>query len=170
MSENIIPAADGHDLKHPPHFDSAEYTEFLLQCMVERLEIARALQSLGRSQADAVDGADINATLRILARKQSLLEQLRILGQRLQPYFQDDPEARIWESPDRRHVCQQIADEGSRLLCEATQVDACLLDDMAQRRDALAAQLQDGTDSILAHSAYTAGNGLGISSLDICDA
>ncbi len=148
---------------------TTEYTENLLQCMQDRLGALTALRQLADSQADAATGGDVNVTLGILARKQTLLDQLSVIQQRLQPFFDDDPEARVWTSPERREACRQHAYEGSRLLQEIMQLEKTALDEMAGRREAVAAQLQDGKDSILAHTAYTADSMLCESALDIGD-
>jgi hypothetical protein len=137
--------------------------------MQERLEVARALHKLAESQAAAARSSDINLTLGILARKQSLLEELAVVQARLTPYFEDVPEDRLWASPLRRQVCRQIAEEGSQLLHASMRIDQSAIDELSSRREAVAAQLQAGQDSILASSAYTAGELLCTSALDIAD-
>ena len=146
---------------------STEYTERLLHCMESRLALLRSMQALGRAQAEAAVGNDINVTLGVLARKQALLEDLAEINERLVPYFEDDPEERVWSSPDRRDLCREIASECQRLLQIAIQVDRTTVEEISNRRDAIAAQLQDGSDSILAHTAYTAGANLNGGELDI---
>lgn len=153
-----------------PDPNSIEYTEHLLACMSQRLEVLKLLKALGHSQTEASVGPEMNATMSLLARKQTLLDELAAIGTRMKPYMADDPGQRIWATPERRQECQAIADQGNALLQEALQRDQHLLDEMTARRDAVAAQLQDGKDSILAHSAYTADSLLSESQLDINDA
>ncbi|MEO8271114.1 MAG: hypothetical protein ABI557_15440, partial [Aureliella sp.] len=86
---------------------------------------------------------------------------------KLKPYFNDDPEQRVWKSAQHRQRCRRLADHGQRLLQETMQLEQQALREMTSRRDAVAAQLQDGKDSILAHTAYMADSFLGESALDI---
>ncbi|MEZ6135919.1 MAG: hypothetical protein R3C53_13530 [Pirellulaceae bacterium] len=147
---------------------STEDTEFLFQCMQHRRDILRSLRLLTDSHAAAAQADDINVTLGILARKESLLDELAQVLASLQRFHHDDPERRQWISPQRRQTCQALADEGDRLLNETVQLEQATLEEMQSQRDAVAAQLQNGTNSILAHNAYTAGEQLE-SSLDLSD-
>lgn len=146
-----------------------EYTELLLECMQTRLDLLRSIKHLGSPQADALGTTDINVTLGILARKQGLLDELAAVNERLQPYFNDEPDQRVWQSEQRREECRRIADDGNKLLHETINADQAALEEVNNRRQIVAAQLQEGKDSIIAHSAYTAGEALERSSLDIAD-
>ncbi len=145
------------------------YTETLLDCMQQRCELLEALRILAESQALAASQAEVDLTLGLLARKQSLLDELTEVHAKLRPYFDDDPEQRQWKSPAQRQRCRKLADEGQRLLQETMQLESESLSEMTARRDAVAAQLQDGRDSILAQTAYLADSFLGDSALDIGD-
>jgi hypothetical protein len=148
---------------------TTEYTEVLLQCLQTRLELIKSLRTLSDSQSQAALHADVGVTLGILSRKQSLLADLSALQERMQPYYADDPETRVWSSPERRAYGQRISDEGSQLLQQAMQLEQAALDSMSNQRDAVAAQLQNGKDSILARTAYTADHLLSQSALDVSD-
>lgn len=145
------------------------YTENLLACMQKRLELLQALLALSEAQVAAASDSEVDATLGLLARKQLLLEELADVQTRLAPYMQDEPEQRVWSSSGRREQCQLLAAQGQQLLQTAMQLEQGVLDQMSSRRDAVAAQLQDGRDSILAHTAYKADSLLGASTLDIGD-
>ena len=146
-----------------------QYTDFLLHSMHQRCELLEALKILAESQAIAASHAEIDLTLGLLGRKQALLEELAGVQLKLKPYFNDDPEQRVWKSAEHRHRCRELADQGQRLLQETMQLEQEALQEMTSRRDAVAAQLQDGKDSILAHTAYMADSFLGESALDIGD-
>lgn len=146
-----------------------EYTETLLACLQERCELLEALKVLADAQALAASQTEIDTTLGLLGRKQSLLDELAAVQQRLQPYMGDDPEQRLWSSPDRRRHGQQLAEQGQRLLQATMHLEQQALEQMTSRRNAVAAQLQDGRDSILAHTAYMADSLLGSGALDIGD-
>ena len=143
------------------------YTETLVACLEQRLELLEALKALSDVQASVTDEADVNTTLGLLARKQALLDELNEVQQRLLPYLDDDPEQRQWPSHERRLYCQRVAEQGQRLLQATLQNDQHTLDKISSRRDAVAAQLRDGQDSILAQNAYQSDQLLGSSTLDI---
>lgn len=149
--------------------ESIEYTELLVDCMQARLEIARSLRQLADSQISAARDGEVNVTLGLIARKQALLESLASVARHMQPYFDDVPEQRLWRSPERREECRKISDLGSRLLSETLQLEQATLDEISRERDAVAAQLQDGKNSILARTAYSTDNLLHESALDISD-
>ncbi|MCA9158388.1 MAG: hypothetical protein KDA72_08680 [Planctomycetales bacterium] len=146
-----------------------QYTDILLHCMQERCDLLEALKTLAESQANAASHTEIDLTLGLLGRKQGLLEELADVQLRLKPYFNDDPEQRVWKSAEHRQRCRRLADQCQRLLQETMQLEHEALQEMTLRRDAVAAQLQDGKDSILAHTAYMADSFLGQSALDISD-
>ncbi len=154
---------------HPLVNNKFEYTEALLAFLQERCELLEALKTLADAQAAAAGLTEIDTTLGLLGRKQSLLEELADVQEKLQPYMADDPEQRMWSSPERRRQCQQIAEQGQQLLKATMQLEHQALEQMTSRRDAVAAQLQDGSDSILAHTAYMADSLLGDSTLDFGD-
>ena len=142
-------------------------TEFLLDTMRQRRDILLALRNLTDAQRDSAPASEAGVTLGILARKAGLLDELAAIHERLQPFHHDDPEQRIWLSPERRHACRQLADEGQQLLREIIAIEQTTVDVITAQRDAVAAQLQQGTDAILASNAYTAGNALNESTLDL---
>jgi hypothetical protein len=146
---------------------SCQYTETLVGYMQERLELLEALRALADAQAAASEHPEIDTTLSLLARKQTLLQDLANIQVKLSPYMHDEPSQRLWSSPARRQYCQQLADQGQQLLQATLQVEQHSLEKMTSRRDAIAAQLRDGQDSILAHTAYMADQMLGESVLDI---
>ena len=149
--------------------NSTEGTQLLLQCMRQRRDLLQALRVLSDSQTAAAQNSDVSVTLGILSRKEVLLEELALIREQLRPFHHDDPEQRHWSSPAARRECQQLADEGDRLLNETMRIEEITLAEVSGQRDAIAAQLQNGKDSILAHNAYTAGEQLDESSLDLSD-
>lgn len=146
---------------------SIEYTELLLQLMSERRNLLFDLKSLNQSQADSTQSGDINVTLGLLARKEALLDDLAIVRQKLQAYQNDEPEERTWESEVQRGRCKQLASEGDELLRLIVELEKTSLRELESKRDAVAAQLQNGKDSKLARYAYTAGEALNEGSLDL---
>ena len=146
---------------------SIEYTEELAVCMERRRDILLVLRTLADKQTEAAGTSDIDTTLGILARKESLLEDLAAIVTAMRPYQSDDPEQRVWASAERRAACAEVAKEGDKLLQEIMQVEQTTIDTMTSRREAIAAQLQNGTDSTLARNAYATNDLLSQGGLDI---
>lgn len=144
-----------------------EYTERLFDCMYRRHELLSALKTLAETQALIVLQNEVDVTLGLLARKQTLLEELSAVHEQLQPYFTDRPDDRVWQSSQRRELCRKYADQGQQLLAAIMRLEEGALSEMTSRREAVAAQLQDGRDSILASTAYSTDNVLGHSTLDV---
>ncbi len=146
-----------------------DYTERLLNLMQRRLELLQSLDAVCDLQTECTDDPDVSVLLKVLSRKQVLLEELEVLRQDLEPYLLDDPARRVWKSIERRQYCQLIAEQGHNLLRKMMAGDEATLQEVSRRRDAVASQLQDGTDSVLARTAYTADYILDASELDIGD-
>lgn len=147
--------------------NTISYTERLLELMTRRLQLLRSLDSVGCLQAESAGNPDVTALLKILSRKQLLLDELEAIRQALETYHHDDPNQRLWESTELRQQCRHIAEQGNELLRSLVTNDEATLREVSLRRDAVATQLQDGTDSVLARTAYTADNILDASELDI---
>lgn len=154
----------------PPHPLSEAYTDKLFESMQLRLELAQSLVALSKAQHAAVTQADPNVSISILGRKQTVLDSLLTLQDSLGPYFSDEPEARVWSSSERRQTCREMADSSSKLLAQAMQLEEKTICLVEEKRNAVAAQLQSGSDSVLASTAYQADLQLEGGQLDISDA
>jgi hypothetical protein len=143
-------------------------TERLVEAMRERLELLQELQALLIS-GDIPHLEDGGLLLALLGRKSAVIDRLNENQAVLREFENENPEERHWQSPQRRAECQQLADGGARLLREIIQSENLLLNMLTDRRDAIAAQLQQGRDLVLAAHAYSAGSVLESGSLDILD-
>jgi len=153
-----------------PHPVSEAYTDKLFESMQLRMELAQSLLALAKAQHSAVAQEDPNVTVSILGRKQTVLDSLVSLQATLGPSFSDEPESRVWSSPERRQECRTLADSSSKLLAQAMQLEEKTISLVEEKRNAVAAQLQSGSDSVLASSAYQADLQLEEGQLDISDA
>lgn len=154
------------DLPHSVD-EKYEYTERLFACMFQRYELLDALYTLAETQALIASQNDVDVMLGLLARKQTLLEELATVQERLEPYFTDQPDERVWKSIARRELCRKYSEQGQQLLASIMQLEEGTLTELTSRREAVAAQLQDGKDSIIASTAYKTENVLGNSTLDV---
>ncbi len=148
--------------------NSIEYTEFLLACMQARLELLEALMTLADTQS-AIGQSDIDTLFGLLARKQALLEELASVQAKMSPYLKDEPNQRVWKSHARREYCRTLGNQAKQILQQTMLIESTTVEQWTARRDAVAAQLQDGKDSNLARTAYMADHFLAECTLDIGD-
>lgn len=148
---------------------SSDYTDRLLALMTVKLELVASLHSLSASQQALLPNEDLSSFLGVIARRETLIDQLSRVQLELQTYQADDPEQRVWGSSDRRDHCRQLVDKIEALMNEVIRLDGEALEQMCQQRDIIAAELRYGLDSTLAHGAYTSSDRLQHSVLDIND-
>ncbi|MBX3423020.1 MAG: hypothetical protein KF752_15805 [Pirellulaceae bacterium] len=148
---------------------STAYTQRLWELVQQRLTIAQDLLTVTQAQSQSHSGQELSATLRLLAQKESLIDQLLRLDDQLHIYRQDDPQHRVWANPQLRQSCDQLLQQTNQRLKEVLELDGQTLQWMSQQRDALAAQLKHGQDTRLAEHAYSTADLLAHSTLDIAD-
>jgi hypothetical protein len=148
---------------------SSDYTDRLLTLMTVKLELVESLYALSASQQALLPGEDVSSLLGVIARRETLIDQLSQVQHQLQPYQVDDPERRVWCSPDRRDTCLKVVGKIEKLMKEVLRLDGQTLDAMCQQRDTIAAELRHGLDSNLAERAYAPNDSLQQSVLDIND-
>ncbi len=144
-----------------------EYTDRLAELMLAKVETLEQLCELARQQASITQTGDATILLSFLARKQPLMDRLQDLQDCLAEYQLDDPEARVWRSDSHRSACRAASDRCQNLLSEIVLLEKQSLDEMSERRDAMAAQLQDSRDASHAASVYHSADALAESSLDL---
>src|SRR4030095_9492958 len=98
-------------------------TDRLAALVAARHKILELLVQLGRQQLAAADDAAPPDLLRLLAAKPAVLAQLRDVQRQLEPFQLQDPEARVWRSPEDRQRCQQRAHRCEELLAESMRLE-----------------------------------------------
>ncbi len=134
--------------------DSLDYTARLRQLVDERLAILVSLRELADVQMQQASDADALMLMNVLARKQPLMDELSRIQDELAVYALDDPETRTWRTTAARLECRTVAERCEQLLREILQLEQLAIEQLSQRRDAIAVQLQDGRDGRTAHAAY----------------
>jgi hypothetical protein len=94
----------------------AQATEILHQRLEQKLALLAQLRDLGLHQAVLIDSGDMSQLLRLLAAKQRLLVALQSVERQLDCYRDEDPDERIWLSPDHRRRCGETAARCEELL------------------------------------------------------
>ena len=139
----------------------------LAAAMARKAQLLELLRKLGSAQLALVQAGDMSRLMQVLSSKESLLSQLQIVEHELAPFRDEDPELRVWESPDARRACQVDANRCAALLAEIVSIEKDAEAEMTRRRDATAAQLQATFSSREAQGAYFAPLAMPVSSLDL---
>jgi len=145
------------------------HTERLRDLISERFEVVQSLYALTQAHAAATSSDDLAATLSILARKETLVDRLRQIHTDWEVYQDEAPESRVWRDPELRQQTQRLADLTDDTLRKILDLDGQTLRSMQNHRDAIAAQLNHGNDSLSAQQAYSAEQNLAQGMLDISD-
>lgn len=134
-------------------------TDRLAALITAKSQVAELLVRLAERQLELATGGQTQALLKLLAAKQSVLDQLHRLEREIDPFRAQDPELRRWRSPAHRAACQQqVEHAGARLAAAMAlekQGEAMLL----RRRDAAATELSAAQSAADARSAYAVSPG-----------
>lgn len=131
-------------------------TDHLAELIRQKHQALVQLREVGRRQADLVRCGEITSLLKLLAAKQHLIAALQKLESELKPYYGEDPEKRIWASPDDRAQCAQLASECNALLEEIVALEKQGAEQMNARKNEVAEQLQQVHASSHVRNAYQA--------------
>jgi hypothetical protein len=128
--------------------------------LTERMEQKRALlgqlRDLGLHQAALIGAGDMTQLLKLLAAKQRLLAALQSLERELDRFRGDDPETRMWTSPEHRRRCADTAAACEELLRAIVEQERQSESQMRLRREEAAVQLQGAHSAAEVHHAYLA--------------
>ena len=94
--------------------------------------------------------------LKLLAAKQTVMDQLAKVEQQLDPFRGQDPETRDWPSTAAREECQRNVDTSNELLTEIMRLEKQGEMEMVRRRDAASVQLAGMHGASEARHAYVA--------------
>jgi hypothetical protein len=131
-------------------------TERLIELICKKHHVLRQLRDIGRRQMELVDGGDIAALLALLGAKQQLIAGLQTLEQELALYYAEDPDRRVWPSPQHRAACARQAAECNAFLEEIVSMEKVGAERMTERRNEVAEQLQQAHAATQVRSAYEA--------------
>jgi flagellar biosynthesis/type III secretory pathway chaperone len=129
-------------------------TETLANLVAHKLQLLELLAKLSRAQMELIDGGDMTKLLAVLGAKQKLLSQLQQLDQALVPFRDEDPDQRVWPSPEARQECQAQATQIEALLREIMLLERQGEAEMVRRRDDTARRLEEVEYAGRAQSAY----------------
>jgi hypothetical protein len=119
-----------------------------------KLHLLRSARELSIQQFEVMQSDDVATLLTVLSRKSEILDTLRTLQKDLDPYRDQQPEDRQWDSAEERLACRKTFEEIDRLLEELTQMDNRALEQMTQQRDAMASQIAQFATAEAVQNAY----------------
>jgi flagellar biosynthesis/type III secretory pathway chaperone len=129
-------------------------TTRLAALITAKQQVLEILVQLGRKQVALITSGDLSSLLKLLTGKQSVMSHLYSIEQAMAPFRDQDPEARVWESPSHRTACQTRADQCNTLLREAMQLEQTAEAEMLKRRDATQGALAAVQSAADARAAY----------------
>lgn len=113
------------------------------------------LRQQSRRQLELIDQGDMSNLLVLLSSKQNLLGQLQKIEKAIDPYRNQEPESRRWETPQLRERTRKLSEQCQALLSEIMVIEKQGESDLVQRRDDAAQQLQGVHSSEQARGAYS---------------
>ncbi|PQO34846.1 hypothetical protein DTL21_15250 [Bremerella cremea] len=135
---------------------SVEETDQLVQLIDQKHEVLTQLLTLSQYQLRLAGHDDhIVDLMRVLSAKQTLIERLTRIDRTIDPFRQQDPEARVWRSSSDRTKCSQTAQQCEVLLTELKTIEQRSTDAVSSHRDEIAAMLREthtSTDSVTAYN------------------
>ena len=131
-------------------------TDRLAELVAARLQVLELLAQLAARQLALVGSGEIADLLKLLAAKQTVLAQLQQLERLMDPFRQEDPEARGGAVADDRRRCQQAATRCDELLATTIELERQGEANMLLRRDAAATVLSGMHGAAAATAAYAA--------------
>ena len=131
-------------------------TQLLTKLIHAKHLVLTQLREIGRRQAELISGGDVAALLKLLAVKQQLIAHLQTVERELTPHYGQDPERRVWSSPQDRADCARMAAECNAILDEIVRLEKQGADDMTVRRNEVAEQLKQVHVASQVRNAYEA--------------
>ena len=138
----------------------------LAQLVLCKLQIMQLLRRLAAQQLEVISGGDMSNLLKLLAAKQTVMDQLAKAEQQLDPFRSQDPDARDWPSAGAREVCQRNVETCNELLSEIMRLEKQAELEMVRRRDDASVRLagmHGASEARHAYVAAAAATGLGLS-------
>lgn len=129
-------------------------TDQLAALVAAKLQVVEVLARLAQRQLALIEAGDAAVLLKLLAAKQTVIDQLQQLERQLDPFRSQDPEQRVWRSAGDRDRCRAQAERCAALLAEAMELERRGEASLIARRDDAAQALAAAQTAADARSAY----------------
>ena len=126
-------------------------TERLAELCQLRLEKLQVIRELSIQQCVLAQSQDVERLLSLAGKRQHALDALESIQSELRTYSNEDPERRVWASPELREKCRVDLEKGKSILSELIVMEQRSIDILASQREAIAEQihLHHGTQTVL---------------------
>ncbi len=131
-------------------------TERLVTLFETKLHLLQEMQALSLEQSSLVEKHEMTSLMTLLSRKQQLMESLQRVQLEMAPYRDEDPESRVWESPDRRQACRALVAECDKLTQWLIVQENQSIAQMDAQRDGMQSQIQQNAAASQVQRAYLA--------------
>ncbi|MBX7169203.1 MAG: flagellar protein FlgN [Pirellulales bacterium] len=121
----------------------------------KRVCLAHLLQ-LGERQREMIAAGEMAGLLKVLGGKQRLLAELQTLERALDRFRDQDPDARVWRSPEARQRCAAEVADCETFLAAILQQERSSEDELRRRRDDAQQRLEAAHGSRQVLGAYLA--------------
>ncbi len=146
-------------------------TETLAKLVRAKRSCLTQLREAGRRQLELINSGEMAALLDLLATKQRMLQQLQRIEQALDPFRQEEPDQRVWRTPQDRQRCAEEITQCDALLAEVLALEKTSEAALVRQRAETAARLEGIRAAAEAWRAYAAPAGQELnqlSELDLC--
>lgn len=125
------------------------------------------LREMGKRQLEFVADGEMTRLLDVLAAKQRVLNDLQRVERALDPFRDQDPEARVWRNGEARAACAGLLDQCQELLRETVEQERQSEAALTVRRDEAAVRLHGAHAAGCARGAYSNLGHPNVSQLDL---
>lgn len=129
-------------------------TQQLFDLILEQRSILLELKHFAETQFQIVQQNELGKLVSLLATKQQAIQRLQEVDRRLNPFRDQDPESRIWSSPEQRDACRRMAKECPRLLADVMKLEQAAEEVLTQQREQVTQQVDQSSARSHAASAY----------------
>lgn len=142
-------------------------TQQLGKLLERKHELLGHLHDLGARQLERIDAGDMTMLMKVLSAKQILLGELQQVERALDPYREESPEHRSWNTPGERQHCAQLTTRCQLLFSEIIAQEREAESRLVLQRDEAEHQLQGMHVAAGAHTAYLREAHVAAGSLDL---
>lgn len=139
-----------------PEFPKNLNTEKLSDLIDKRHRCLLQLRDMGHKQGELIAIGEMGPLLRLISVKNQLIAAMQTIEQELVPFHEQDPDRREWPTEAARAKCAEQAEGCRQLLDEVMMLERQNEQNMVERRDQVAKQLQAAQAANTARSAYQA--------------
>jgi hypothetical protein len=134
----------------------ATSTVQLAELIATKLQVLKVLVRLSRRQVELIEIGEMATLIKLLAAKQTVMNQLQAIERELEPFRGEDPDRRAWRLPAERTACQAQAELANALLASALELEQQAEIAMLHRREHTASTLVALQTASDARTAYAA--------------